>query len=124
MATALPWHMMAKSVVSVLRCWIDVLASYLAARPTSSRDRAWRFAGGETRALTLLVWRVSRKRIFVRQRGRNYVNGLFVSGPRENLEQPRATSGAARANKSYNSETEVTLAICCVRVALQYRPER
>lgn len=55
-AAALPRQMMAKSVVSVSRCWIDVLALNLADLPTSSRDRAWhccvgQWAGGEPRPL-------------------------------------------------------------------------
>ncbi len=41
MATAFPWQMIAKSVVSKLRCWIVVFASNLAVLPTSSSDRAW-----------------------------------------------------------------------------------
>lgn len=40
-AMAVPWHMMAKSVVSMLRFCIIVFASNLVVCPTSSSDRAW-----------------------------------------------------------------------------------
>lgn len=37
---AFPWHMIAKSVVSMSRCWTIAFASNLTCRATSSRDRA------------------------------------------------------------------------------------